>query len=159
MSTVELIRDTPRFVCSSSLLREGGDVAEENGATKITDKHIEVAVDRVQRGRVETEEGVTADVVEVGVDFTECSENPGGLTRRVVDTADVRDHPPDVDTLDRLAAQRDVRTSEYRHVVAAVNERSCDLVLLAFGPARARLDPRPEVGVERVRDETDVWGI
>jgi len=35
------------------LLREGGDIAEEAGSDTITDEHIEVAAERVQRGRVE----------------------------------------------------------------------------------------------------------
>jgi len=35
------------------LLREGGDIAEEAGSDTITDDHIEVAAERVQRGRVE----------------------------------------------------------------------------------------------------------
>lgn len=45
-------KDTGSARQAIDLLREGGDVAEEHGASTITDEHIEIASDRVQRGRV-----------------------------------------------------------------------------------------------------------
>lgn len=46
-------KDTGSARQAIDLLREGGDVAEEEGARSITDEHIEVAAERVQRGRVQ----------------------------------------------------------------------------------------------------------
>ncbi|RLM89867.1 cell division control protein Cdc6 [Halobellus sp. Atlit-38R] len=45
-------KDTGSARQAIDLLREGGDVAEENGAETITDEHIEIATERVRRGRV-----------------------------------------------------------------------------------------------------------
>ncbi|MFC6752623.1 orc1/cdc6 family replication initiation protein [Halorubrum tibetense] len=53
LAAANAAKDTGSARQAIDLLREGGDVAEENGATEVTDEHIEVAVDRVQRGRVE----------------------------------------------------------------------------------------------------------
>ena len=117
-----------------------------------------IAADRVgeQRGH-RTEEGVSADVVDVGVDPAERGEDPGGLARGVADAAWGIARRMSIPQC--LAAQRAVRASQDRDVVAAVDERRRGRVLLAFRAARARLDPRPEERVECVRDETDVWGI
>lgn len=103
-------------------------------------------------------EGVAADVVDVDFDPAERSEDPRGLPRGVADAVDVGDRSADVDALGRFAAQRAARAGEHRYIVAAVNECGRYLVLLAFGPTRARRDPRPEARMERVRDETNVWG-
>ena len=45
-------KDTGSARQAIDLLREGGDVAEEQDSTTITDEHIQLAEERVQRGRV-----------------------------------------------------------------------------------------------------------
>lgn len=52
LAAANAAKDTGSARQAIDLLREGGDIAEETGATEITDEHIEAAVDRVQRGRV-----------------------------------------------------------------------------------------------------------
>lgn len=52
LAAANAAKDTGSARQAIDLLREGGDIAEENGASEITDEHIEAAVDRVQRGRV-----------------------------------------------------------------------------------------------------------
>ena len=52
LAAANAAKDTGSARQAIDLLRESGDIAEENGATAITDEHIEAAVDRVQRGRV-----------------------------------------------------------------------------------------------------------
>jgi len=53
LAAAKAAKDTGSARQAIDLLREGGDVAEEQGATAITDDHIEVAATRVQRGRVQ----------------------------------------------------------------------------------------------------------
>ncbi|MDB2276545.1 orc1/cdc6 family replication initiation protein [Halorubrum ezzemoulense] len=53
LAAAKAAKDTGSARQAIDLLREGGDVAEEQGATAITDDHIEVAAARVQRGRVQ----------------------------------------------------------------------------------------------------------
>jgi len=54
LAAAKAAKDTGSARQAIDLLREGGDVAEEQGAAAITDDHIEVAAARVQRGRVQT---------------------------------------------------------------------------------------------------------
>lgn len=53
LAAANAAKDTGSARQAIDLVREGGDIAEESAASKITDEHIELAVDRVQRGRVE----------------------------------------------------------------------------------------------------------
>ena len=53
LAAAKAAKDTGSARQAIDLLREGGDVAEERGATAITDDHIEAAAARVQRGRVQ----------------------------------------------------------------------------------------------------------
>ncbi|CAI49639.1 Orc1-type DNA replication protein [Natronomonas pharaonis DSM 2160] len=53
LAAAKAAKDTGSARQAIDLLREGGDVAEEHGAEAITDSHIEVASERVQRGRVQ----------------------------------------------------------------------------------------------------------
>jgi len=53
LAAAKAAKDTGSARQAIDLLREGGDVAEENGAAMITDEHIEIAAERVRRGRVE----------------------------------------------------------------------------------------------------------
>lgn len=53
LAAAKAAKDTGSARQAIDLLREGGDVAEEQGAAAITDDHIEVAAARVQRGRVQ----------------------------------------------------------------------------------------------------------
>jgi Cdc6-like AAA superfamily ATPase len=48
-----ICRDTGSARQAIDLLREGGNVAEEQGDEAITDSHIEIAAERFQRGRVQ----------------------------------------------------------------------------------------------------------
>ncbi|WP_200530620.1 orc1/cdc6 family replication initiation protein [Halorubrum sp. LN27] len=53
LAAAKAAKDTGSARQAIDLLREGGDIAEEQGATAITDDHIEAAAERVQRGRVQ----------------------------------------------------------------------------------------------------------
>ena len=53
LAAAKAAKDTGSARQAIDLLREGGDAAEEEGANRITDEHIERAAKRVQRGRVE----------------------------------------------------------------------------------------------------------
>lgn len=53
LAAANAAKDTGSARQAIDLLREGGDVAEERGAETITDEHIELASERVQRGRVQ----------------------------------------------------------------------------------------------------------
>ena len=53
LAAARAAKDTGSARQAIDLLREGGDVAEEQGAESITDTHIEIAAKRVQRGRVQ----------------------------------------------------------------------------------------------------------
>ena len=53
LAAAKAAKDTGSARQAIDLLREGGDVAEEEGADTISDEHIERAAERVQRGRVE----------------------------------------------------------------------------------------------------------
>ena len=53
LAAAKAAKDTGSARQAIDLLREGGDVAEEEGSDTIADDHIEHAAERVQRGRVE----------------------------------------------------------------------------------------------------------
>lgn len=53
LAAAKAAKDTGSARQAIDLLREGGDVAEEDSAETITDEHIERAATRVRRGRVE----------------------------------------------------------------------------------------------------------
>ncbi|MFD1640940.1 orc1/cdc6 family replication initiation protein [Halohasta litorea] len=53
LAAARAAKDTGSARQAIDLLREGGDVAEEQGDEAITDSHIEIAAERVQRGRVQ----------------------------------------------------------------------------------------------------------
>jgi len=53
LAAARAAKDTGSARQAIDLLREGGDVAEEQGSETITDAHIEIAAKRVQRGRVQ----------------------------------------------------------------------------------------------------------
>ncbi|GAB3412037.1 DNA replication protein Orc8 [Haloparvum alkalitolerans] len=53
LAAARAAKDTGSARQAIDLLREGGDVAEEQGAEQVTDEHIVAAAERVRRGRVE----------------------------------------------------------------------------------------------------------